>query len=49
MADFGDKLLNGIKNMNVDNEVCSRINGVQSECFNINIGVRQEYIVSMGN
>lgn len=32
----GGRILNGIKNMHVDREVCLRINGEVSEWFNIN-------------
>ena len=37
----GGKLLNGIKSMYDDGEACVGINGVESDCFNINSGVRQ--------
>src|SRR5678816_3049021 len=37
----GGKLLNGIKSMYDDSEACVRINGVESDWFNNNSGVRQ--------
>src|SRR5678815_4965022 len=41
MYGVGGRLLNGIKNMYDDSEACVRINGVESDWFNINSGVRQ--------
>src|SRR5678815_3765702 len=42
----GGRLLNGIKSMYDDSEVCVRINGVKSDWFNINSGVRQRCVTS---
>ena len=43
---MGGKLLNGIKNMYVKNLACVRVQGGESECFRIDSGVRQVYIMS---
>ena len=45
MYDVGGKLLNGIKSMYVNSVACIRIKG-ESECFRINSGMRQGYIMS---
>ena len=42
----GDRLLNGIKSMYDDSEACVRINGVKSDWFSINSGVRQGCVMS---
>src|SRR5678816_2535410 len=42
----GGKLLNGIKSMYDDSETCVKINGAESDCFNINCGVRQGCVMS---
>ena len=44
--DGGGKLLNGIKSMYVSILVCVRIKGGESEGFRIDIGVRQDQIIS---
>ena len=43
----GDRLLNGIKSMYDDSEVCVRINGVKSDWFSITSEVRQGCVVSL--
>ena len=48
MYDVGGKLLNGIKNMYVNNLVCIILKGGESECFRIDGGVRQSCIISGG-
>ena len=45
MYDVGSKLLNGIKRMYVNILACVRVKGGASECFRINSGVRQGYII----
>ena len=40
--DVGGKLLYGIKSVYVKILACVRVKGCESECFNINSGVRQE-------
>src|SRR5678816_2255825 len=42
----GGRLLNGIKRMYDDSETCVRINGVKSDWFSINSGVRQGCVMS---
>src|SRR5678815_903761 len=42
----GGRLLNGIKSMYGDSEACLRINGVESDWFNINSRVRQGFVMS---
>src|SRR5678815_4623106 len=42
----GGRLLNGIKRMYDDSEACVRINGVKSDWFSINRGVRQGCVMS---
>ena len=42
----GGRLLNGIKRMYDDSEACVRINGVKSDWFSINSGVRQGCVMS---
>ena len=46
MYDVGGKLLNGIKSIYVNNLVCVKVKGGDSECFRINSGVRLGCIVS---
>jgi hypothetical protein len=46
MYGVGGRLLNGIKSMYVDSEACVRINGVVSEWFKIESGVRQGCVMS---
>ena len=46
MYEVGGKLLNGIKNMYANNLTCVRVKGGKSECFRINMGVRQGCIMS---
>src|SRR5678816_1770966 len=40
------RLLNGIKSMYDDKEACVRINGIKSDWFNINSGVRQGCVMT---
>src|SRR5678815_4343494 len=42
----GGRLLNGIKSVYDDSEACVRINGVNSDWFRINSGVRQGCVMS---
>src|SRR5678816_2138632 len=42
----GGRLLNGIKSMYDDSEACVKINGVKSDWFNINSGVRHGCVIS---
>ena len=44
--DVGSKLLNGIKSMYVNSQAYVRVKGGESECFRINIGLRQRFIMS---
>ena len=46
MHDVGGKLLNGIKSMYFNNKSCVRVRGSESECFRIDSGVRQRFIMS---
>ena len=46
MYDVGDKLLNGIKSVYVKSLACARIKGCDSECFRIDISMRQVCIMS---
>src|SRR5678815_2512593 len=43
---IGGRLLNGIKSMYDDSEACVRINGVKSDWFSINSGMRQGCVMS---
>src|SRR5678815_3305278 len=43
----GGRLLNGIKSMYDDSEVCVRINGVNGDWFRINSGVREGCVMSV--
>ena len=43
---MGGKLLNGSKRMYVNRLACVKVKGGESECFRINSGVRQRYIIS---
>ena len=43
---MGGKLLSGIKSMNVNNLTCVRVNWDESECFRIESGVSQGYVIS---
>ena len=45
MYDVGGKLLNSIKSIYVNSLACVRVKVSESECFRINIGVRQGYIM----
>ena len=44
--DVDGKLLNGIKSMYVIIQAFVRVNGVESECFRIDSGMRQSCIMS---
>src|SRR5678816_4399669 len=46
MYGVGGRLLNGIKSMYEVSEACVRINGVKSDWFNNNSGVRQGCVMS---
>ena len=46
MHDLGGKLLNGIKRKFVNSLTHVRVKGGESECFKIDSGVRQAYIMS---
>ena len=46
MYDVGGKLLNGMKSVYVNSLACVRVKGCESECFRIDIGVRQVCIMS---
>ena len=46
MYDVEDKRLSGIKNMYVDSSAFVRVKGSESELFRIDIGMRQECIMS---
>ena len=43
--DMKDKLFGGINSMYSDNLVCVRVKGGDSECFRINSGARQGWIM----
>ena len=43
---MGGKLLNGVKSMYVKGLPCVRVKGGNSECFRINSGVKQGFIMS---
>ena len=43
---MGGKLLSGIKGMYVDSLPCVRVKGGDSECFRIDSGLRQGWIMS---
>ena len=45
MYDVGGKLLNSFKSIYVNSLACVRVKVSESECFRINIGVRQGYIM----
>ena len=45
MYDVGSKLLSGNKNTYVDSLACVIVKGGESECFRIDSGVRQGYII----
>ena len=45
MFDVSGKLLSGIKNMYFNSLVCLRVKGCESECFRIDSGVRQGFIM----
>ena len=45
MYDVGGKLFNGIKSMYVNNLACVRVKEGKSECFRIDIGVKQVCIM----
>ena len=46
MYDMSVKLLNEIKSKYVNTPACVRVKRVDSECFRIESGVRQGYIMS---
>ena len=46
MYDVVCKLLNGIKSMYINSLACIRVKWVESECFRIDSGVRQDSIIS---
>ena len=45
MHDVGGKLLNGLKSIYVNSLACVRVKGGKSDCFRIDSGVRQVYIM----
>ena len=45
MYDVGDKLLNGIRSIYINSLICVWIKRGESECFRIDSGVRQGFIM----